>query len=88
MSVRAKFTVQRHEQSLGGPRRDPATGQIVNPVYHTVVLNAVYAGGSDENDRFFAATPNGEIKIAMVSAETAALFELGAAYYVDFTRAE
>lgn len=88
MAVRAKFTVLRHEQSLGSPRRDPATGHLVTPVYHAVVLNVVYAGGSPENDRFFAATPNGEIKLSMVSAEAAAQFELGAAFYVDFTRAE
>lgn len=86
MTVRAKFRVLRHEQTLGSPRR--INGDLVTPVHHAVVLNAVYGDGDPENERFFAATPNGEIKISMISEETAKTFQLGKAYYVDFIPAE
>lgn len=88
MTTRAKFRVSRHEQSLGGPRRSPVTGELEPVVLHAVVLHAVYDDGTPENQRFFAATPSGEIKLQMVSAEAAAAFELGQAYYVDFIKAE
>jgi len=43
--------------------------------------------GSEENKKFYAATPGGSFK-AVLSAETAkalGAFELGKEYYVDFT---
>lgn len=44
--------------------------------------------GSEENDSFFKYTPGGTIDLFVVSNETAALFEEGSEYYIDFTRAE
>lgn len=41
--------------------------------------------GSDENRRFFEATPGGEIKLSVVSAEVGAQFPVGMEVYVDFT---
>jgi len=54
--------------------------------WHGVTLNPVY-GDSPENKLFFASTPSGEIKMS-ISADAAEHFELGKAYYVDFTLAE
>jgi len=54
-----------------------------------VKLQAVYADGkSPENQAFFDATPSGEITVHVKKAEVADSFELGAFYYVDFTKAE
>jgi predicted ATP-grasp superfamily ATP-dependent carboligase len=84
--TRAKFEVVRHEQALGRVR-DPETGGYRTGTWHTVVLQAVVTGSS-ENEQFYAATPSGEIRVAMVSAAAARQFEIGAAFYVDFTPAE
>ncbi len=40
--------------------------------------------GSDENKRFFAATPSGNIKISTLAVDA---FEPGEEYYVDFVPA-
>lgn len=75
MSVRAKFTVDRIE------------GQTISagPVY-LIHMNPVYTG-SDENARFFAATPGGEIVLFTVNETAAEQFAEGKSYYVDFTEA-
>ncbi|HYE59074.1 MAG TPA: hypothetical protein VD948_11240 [Rhodothermales bacterium] len=43
--------------------------------------------GSDEDKAFWAATPSGEITLGTCNAEAVKQFDLGAAYYVDFTPA-
>lgn len=43
--------------------------------------------GSVENEQFYRYTPRGQIEIGVVNATTAALFEPGREYYVDFTPA-
>lgn len=48
---------------------------------------APVSAGSEENKRFYAATPNGSIELATVNVEAAAEFELGQEFYVDFTAA-
>jgi hypothetical protein len=53
----------------------------------TIKLQPV-TSGSDENKSFYAATPSGNIELGTVNQEAAAAFELGVAFYVDFTRAE
>jgi hypothetical protein len=83
--VRAKFTVIEHKQSVGHIRTPD--GKYGTGIWHAVVLQAV-GSGSPENERFYAATPNGRIEMAMVSAEAAARFPIGAEVYVDFTVAE
>lgn len=52
-----------------------------------VVLQANYAKKSPENDAFFQATPSGNITLYIKSEVAAALFDVGKAYYVDFTPA-
>ncbi len=43
------------------------------------------SGSSDENKKFFASTPSGQIELGTVNAEAVAQFQLGGEYYVDFT---
>jgi hypothetical protein len=77
--TRAKFTVQRIERSLHWQREK---GEV-----QTVVMTPV-SDNSPENKKFFEATPSGELKIGLLNAEAAKLFELGKSYYVDFSPAE
>lgn len=46
----------------------------------------VYAG-SEENKKFFEATPSGHIKLYVVNREALDQFSQGAEYYVDFVPA-
>lgn len=41
--------------------------------------------GSEENKRFYDATPSGHIELATYKED---LFQVGAEYYIDFTKAE
>lgn len=52
----------------------------------TVYMNPVYSG-SDENKRFFAATPGGNITLHVLNEAALAAFQQGQEYYVDFTPA-
>jgi hypothetical protein len=70
--VRAKFTVTG---------LDPVNGGI------TIKMDAV-VGGSAENKKFFTYTPSGSITLNTVNTSAAGQFEVGASYYVDFTKAE
>ncbi len=40
--------------------------------------------GSEENKKFFAATPNGSLKVATVTSDS---FEVGKDYYLDLSPA-
>jgi hypothetical protein len=51
-----------------------------------IQLAPVYSG-SDENKKFFAATPGGNIDLWVVNQAAASQFEVGKEYYVDFTEA-
>ena len=44
--------------------------------------------GSPENEEFFRTTPAGDISVTVKRIETAASLDLGAEYYVDFTKAD
>jgi hypothetical protein len=79
MTVRAKFicnTITRQKHW------DPTKGET-----QTIKLSPV-SSGSEENKAFFAATPAGSIEIGTVNEVAAKSFELGKAYYVDFTPAD
>lgn len=45
-------------------------------------------GETAENKAFFRTTPSGEISVTIKTEATEASLELGADYYVDFTKAE
>lgn len=53
----------------------------------SISLEAV-VDNSEENKKFYKWTPSGEIKIHVVSIETANTFKVGKEYYVDFTECE
>lgn len=72
MLVRAKFRVQS------------VTTHDWNRETKTVKLAAVY-GGSEENQSFAKATPNGVIEMQIDNPPAAEVFELGREFYVDFT---
>lgn len=54
---------------------------------YTLALQPV-TSGSDENKRFYEATPGGEIKLSVVSEEIGKRFPIGKEVYVDFTLAD
>jgi hypothetical protein len=92
MAVRAKFRVQRIELTAG-TKRAPDVGDVPHylpTVLHTIVLAPVYGNGdpSHENTKFWEASPSGEIKLGTINEHAAAQFEMGAEYYIDFTKAE
>ncbi len=78
MSVRAKFKVMSTTQRQ---HWDSQKGNL-----HEIELQPVMSG-SPENEAFYAATPGGSVKLMTVSDEAGTQFELGAEYYIDFTKA-
>lgn len=74
--VRAKFRCdEMTKRKAGWP------GGV--PFHYEYSFSAV-TSGSEENESFFAATPNGEVKLRTVRDD---LFEVGNEYYLDFTPA-
>jgi len=51
-----------------------------------IKLQPVY-GESEENKKFFEATPGGSINLSIVNEAASSQFEVGKEYYVDFTEA-
>lgn len=72
--VTAKFQVQQisRNKSYSG------TGEM-----QTILLTPV-TSGSEENKRFYAATPSGRIELSCVNAEAVKEFDLGMEVYIDF----
>ena len=93
MTVRAKFKVQRIEQTTGVKivGRNDLGRDIYEPCeLRTIVLSPVYANGDPEheNSKFWQASPSGEIKLGTINPAAWEAFELNGEYYIDFTRAE
>lgn len=91
MSVRAKFKCQRIERIQGSV---PVVGEDGKFTYaqgevRTVHLDPVYGNGdpNHENTKFWQASPSGSIMIGCANLKAAEAFELGAEYYVDFSKA-
>ena len=53
----------------------------------TVNMSAV-TSGSEENDKFFAATPSGQLDMHVLNPEAASQFEGGKDYYLDISLVE
>lgn len=78
MTVRAKFKVHEITEHQYGNQR-----------MKTIKLQPVASAEvNSENKVFWNATPAGEIRLGTINMEAAAQFEIGADYYIDFTRAE
>ena len=92
-TVRAKFKVSRIESSMGSKRvaSDPYAGKFeyVPVEMRTIVLQPVYANGdpAHENNRFWDATPSGEIRLGVINQAAWEAFVLDQEYYIDFTPA-
>ena len=74
--VRAKFTVseiRQHANTTG------ATTIVLRPQYDTSV---------EEDRRFAKYTPSGELTMYVDNPPAQAFFELGKAYYLDFSKVE
>jgi len=77
MTVRAKFKVQSIM----------TTGRWNGPgLMGTVKLNPV-SGNSEENKRFYEATPSGSIELGTINEDALRQFAIGQEFYVDFTPA-
>lgn len=70
--VRAKFLITEKKEVQGGQ--------------FEIKANAVY-GGSEENDKYFAATPSGELELGVLNASAAKQLVVGQEYYLDLTPA-
>lgn len=79
--VRAKFCVTEITDVAWGDSPPGLKNITLYPV------GGAAGGESEENRAFYAATPGGAITLSVVNAAAAAAFEIGAEYYVDFTRA-
>ena len=77
MTVRAKFYVQSitTSKAWNGPG-----------MMGTVHLQPV-SSGSEENKKFYEATPGGKIEIGTINEEALKQFKIGDEFYVDFTPA-
>lgn len=88
-AVRAKFTVSRIELTPGS--RYVGKDGDGRSLYESCTMYTIYlhpvTGGDSENEKFFASTPSGEIKLGTVNEEAAKSFYLGKPYYVEFTPA-
>jgi len=94
MAVRAKFKVQRIEATIGSRvsgRKDERGRDIYEPCeLRTVVMAPVFGNGDPEheNTKFCQASPSGEVRLGTINPAAWEQFDLGAEYYIDFTRAE
>jgi len=90
MSVRAKVVLNRYETYMfSRSNYNEETQKYESETFEarTLVFNPV-VGNSEENKKFFAATPSGEFKLSVVNPDAWKQFELNKEYYLDFTPAE
>ncbi len=91
--VRAKFTVIRLESTMMSRLKDhkkgwtPENQELVE--VRSIVMSVVGLDTSaPENEKFWAATPTGEIRLGVVNPEVWPQFPLGKSLYVDFVPVE
>ncbi len=83
--VRAKFKLNSISRSI--MHRYDENKQLVPVEIQTLRFSPV-SGGSEENKKFWAASPSGSLELGCVNAAAVAQFELDKEYYLDFTPAE
>jgi hypothetical protein len=67
-----------------GVRKYRGWGATPAPMFYEAEFVPV-AGGSPENDEFFASTPSGQLKLSTIRENH---FTHGKLYYLDFTEAQ
>lgn len=99
MSVRAKFKVDAIKRTMGSRIKLGSDGKAVKNSkgyeeyepceMRTVEMSPVYGSGDPdhENTKFWQASPSGKLELGCVNLAAAEQFELGAEYYIDFTKA-
>jgi hypothetical protein len=88
MSVRAKFRVLRVEITQISTRT-PGKDEYHATEMRTIILNPVYSSNPEsENAKFFASTPNGEIRLGTINPNAWSYFQIDKEYYIDFTACE
>lgn len=86
MSVIARFRVISRSQTLGSRHVD---GAYVPSELQTIELNPVVSSDPNSpNGKFFAATPSGVIRLAVLNPEAGEYFLLNHEYDVLFTEVE
>ncbi|MGA2032314.1 MAG: hypothetical protein ABSG68_08675 [Thermoguttaceae bacterium] len=99
-TIRAKFKLTKIEITEGSKPKVYANG---NPVMNkrgyqesescemrTIVMNPVYGNRdlSDENTKFWQASPGGELRLNVVNLAAVQHMVIGREYYLDITEAE
>lgn len=89
MTVRAKFIISKLERVLGSVPDPENPGKWKQGELISIHGHPVYGNGNPmhENTKFWQASPNGSLMLGTVNKAAAEEFEIGAEYYVDFTRA-
>lgn len=86
MSVRAKFRLNSYTTEMFDKWEDgKAIGKVEK---RTLNFTPVYGDGSGENREFWDATPTGSLQLGVVNQAAWRDFQLGKAYYLDFTPAD
>ena len=83
MAVRAKFKVISIAKREHWNKNPDGSIRTIDDIKLAPVTS-----GSEENKRFFNASPSGEITLGCLNPEASAQFEIGKEYYVDFTLAD
>ena len=74
--VRGKFTLQS------------ITHHSWSPTAQTFKFMAIHDTATEENKRFSKATPSGSLEMTVDNPPAQEFFEIGKAYYLDFSKAE
>lgn len=77
--IRTKFDCTGVTKSIHWQRNEDGT----NRFHYSASFNVVHQG-SEENKKFYAATPTGSINVSTYAED---VFEPGKSYYVEFTPA-
>jgi len=83
MVVRAKFILTEWKNHMGSR---PINGKWEKCIMTSLVFEPV-AGDTEENKKFWAASPFGKIELGIVNPEAVEELEILKEYYVDFTLA-
>jgi len=89
--VRAKFVFVSYTTMLAGQGKhvDGKWVTLPSKEMRTLRFTPVYGNGdpNHENTKFWEASPQGQLELGTVNPEAWSKFELGAEYYLDFTKA-